>query len=275
MKRVMTIAACLVFAVAGLFANGRAAGGAVVDTSLSTVMSKGALVLGLDDSFPPLGFRNEANEIVGFDIDLAKEATRRMGIRLVLQPIDWNAKEQELNTGAIDCIWNGFVVTEERKKVITFTPPYFLQGQILIVKSNTPYQKLADLAGKSIGIQYSSTSLEAINEMPAFKSSLKEIVEYKDYLTAFMDMETGGIEAVVCPLTVAQDNIQRSGRNFRILGETLDATAFDVGVGFRKGDQALADKVWEVLVAMDKDGTVAAISQKWFGVNISVISRNY
>jgi polar amino acid transport system substrate-binding protein len=274
MKRI-GIAVFLVLMAATVFAGARKEGGASTasggDKSLETVLAKKKLILGLDDSFPPMGFRNENNEIVGYDVDLAKEVARRMGIELVLQPIDWNAKEQELNTGEIDCIWNGFTITEERKQNLLFTPPYLKNAQVVVVKGNSPVNTLKDLAGKTAGTQAGSSSVDAIDDAPEFKASLKTVIEYKDFLTALMDLDVGGVDAVVIDLVVANDNINRSGKPFRILEETLGEEEF--GVGFRKNDRALADKVWATLREMAGDGTVARISTKWLGADISIIGK--
>jgi len=258
--------------VAGMvFGGGKSSGNAKGDNSLQNIMNKKKLVMGLDDSFPPMGFRNERNEIVGYDVDLAKEVTRRMGVELVLQPIDWAAKEQELNTGEIDCIWNGFTITDERKQNILYTPPYLKNAQVIVVKGNSPVNTLADLAGKTVGTQAGSSSIDALNDAPDFKASLKKVVEYQDFLTALMDLDVGGIDAVVIDLVVANDNINRSGKDFRILTETLGDEEF--GIGFRKGDQALADKVWATLLEMASDGTVAKIATQWLGADISIIGK--
>ena len=120
------------------------------DNSLEELKSRGEFVLGLDDSFPPLGFRNEANEIVGYDIDLAGEVAKRLGVKLRCQPIDWTAKEQELATGNIDCIWNGFTMTAERLEAMSFTEPYLDNAQVVIVRGDSGIKTLADLAGKTI-----------------------------------------------------------------------------------------------------------------------------
>jgi polar amino acid transport system substrate-binding protein len=272
MKRI-GLAVFLVLTAAALFGGARQegvpAGGG--DRSLETVLAKKKLVLGLDDSFPPMGFRNENNEIVGYDVDLAKEVARRMGVELVLQPIDWNAKEQELNTGEIDCIWNGFTITEERKQNLLFSPPYLKNAQVIVVKGNSPVNSLKDLAGKTAGTQAGSSSVDAIDGAPEFKASLKTLIEYKDFLTALMDLDVGGVDAVVIDLVVANDNINRSGKPFRILGETLGEEEF--GIGFRKNDKALADKVWATLGEMAGDGTVARIATKWLGADISIIGK--
>ncbi|MDR1868304.1 MAG: amino acid ABC transporter substrate-binding protein [Treponema sp.] len=271
MKRFVLFSLGFMVMVAGLCASGRSATPGV-DNSWNNVASKGKLILGLDDSFPPMGYRNEANDIVGYDVDLAKEAAKRLGVQLVLQPIDWNAKEQELNTGEIDCIWNGFTITEERKQALNFTKPYLKNAQVIVVKTDSPYQTLTDLAGKTAGLQAGSSSVDALEEAGAFKASLKNVIEYKDYLTALMDLDVGGADAIVIDLVVANDNIQRSGKPFRILNETLGAEEF--GIGFRKNDIALADKVWGALEAMTADGTVAQITTRWFGSDISIIGKN-
>ena len=272
MKKIVIVAVCVFLAAGTVFPGGRsdarASGG---DNSLTNIMNKKKFILGLDDSFPPMGFRDEKNEIVGYDVDLAREVTRRMGVELVLQPIDWNAKEQELNTGEIDCIWNGFTITEERKQNLLFTPPYLKNAQVIVVKSNSPVNTLRDLSGKTAGTQAGSSSVEAIDNAPEFKAGLRNIVEYKDFLTALMDLDVGGIDAVVIDLVVANDNINRSGKPFRILGETLEEEEF--GIGFRKNDKALADKVWATLREMRGDGTIAKITTQWMGADISIIEK--
>ena len=269
MKRILIIAAIACIALSVLTAAG--VNEQVGDQSLQKVTDKGVFVLGLDDSFPPMGYRNENNEIVGFDIDLAKEVTKRMGVELKLQPIDWNAKEQELNTGNIDCIWNGFTITEERQQVINFTDPYVDNAQVAVVWTDSPVQNLADLAGKKVGIQAGSSASDAVYGDQAFADSLDEIVEVKDNLTALMDLEIGGVDAVVLDLFVANDNIKRSGKDFRILDEHLSSEKY--GIGFRKNDQALRDEVQKHLEAMAQDGTLAKISTDWFGGDITVIGK--
>jgi polar amino acid transport system substrate-binding protein len=269
MKKTTLILAVMLMVASSLFAAG--AKEQAGDNSLQKALDKGKLIVGLDDSFPPMGFRNEANEIVGFDVDLAKEVCSRLGIEAVFQPIDWNAKEQELNTGNIDCIWNGFTITEDRLANMTFTKPYVSNAQVVVVKGDSPYTTLASLAGKKLGYQAGSSAAEAVDGSPEFKKSLKQIVEFKENLTGLMDLEIGGIDALVLDLLVANDNINRSGKDFKILSETL--TKEDYGIGFRKGEQKLADGVWTQLVAMDKDGTMAKIATQWFGADITVVGK--
>lgn len=241
------------------------------DNSLKAVMDKKTFVLGLDDSFPPMGFRDENNEIVGYDIDLAREVTKRMGVELVLQPIDWNAKEQELNTGKIDCIWNGFTMTAEREQALTFSKPYLKNAQVVVVRADSAFNALADLSGKKVGLQAGSSAADALEAATDFRASLSGVVEFKDNLTALMDLEIKGVDAVVMDLMVANDNINRSGKAYRILEESLAPENY--GVGFRKADLALMQKVQETLEAMAADGTIAKISEKWFKADISIVGK--
>jgi polar amino acid transport system substrate-binding protein len=261
MKRILLAALCL----ATLH------GSALADDSLAAVKAKGKLVLGLDDSFPPMGYRNDDNQIVGYDIDLAREVAKRLGVQLAPQPIDWNAKEQELNTGKIDCIWNGFTITEERKQAMLFSKPYLRNAQVVVVKKGAGYTTLASLKGKKVGLQAGSSAADALAGAKDFKASLKEVVEFKDNLTALMDLDVKGVDAVVMDLILANDNIKRSGKPYVVLQETLAPEVF--GVGFRKNDVALRDAVQGALEAMAKDGTLGKITVKWFGSDISVVGK--
>jgi polar amino acid transport system substrate-binding protein len=269
MKKGLVIVATLLMG-AVLFANGTGEQGKA-DNSLQKIKDKGQFVLGLDYSFPPMGYRNENNEIVGFDIDFAREVCSRLEVKLVCQPIDWNAKEQELNTGNIDCIWNGFTITKERTENMAFTSAYVDNAQVVVVKGNSPVKSLLDLAGKKIGLQAGSSAQEAVDDTPDFKKSLKQIVEFKDNLTALMDLEIGGVDGVVLDLLVANDNINRSGKDFRILSEGLSKESY--GVGFRKSDLKLRDAVQAQMEAMAKDGSLAKIATKWFGADITVVGK--
>ncbi len=243
----------------------------IADTSLDDVLSKGELVMGLDDSFPPMGFRNDDNEIVGYDVDLAREVASRLGVELVLQPIDWNAKEMELNTKRIDCIWNGFTMTAEREEAMSFSKPYLQNSQVVVVRSDSDYHSLSDLAGSTVGLQAGSSAQEALNSAADFKASLGDVAEFRDNLTALIDLELHGIDAVVMDLVVAEYSIQQSGKDFRILDEALAPESY--GVGFRKDDVALRDRVQAILEEIAADGTAALISESWFGSDISTIGK--
>lgn len=268
MKKTLAV---LLLCAAGACAFAGGAKDSGVDTSLTDVQEKGVFVLGLDTSLPPLGFIDESNEIVGFDIDLAREVCARLGVELQCQPINWAAKEQELNTGNIDCIWNGFTITPEREAAMAFTKPYLDNAQVVIVRRDSGYTSLADLAGKTIGLQGGSSAAEAVEANPEFKASLKDIVEFKENLTALMDLEIGGVDGVVMDLVVGNYSINTTGKDFVVLDEHLASEQY--GVGFRKNDIALRDAVQQTLEEMAADGTVAAISTKWFGSDITVIAE--
>lgn len=228
-------------------------------------------VVGLDDSFPPLGFRDENNEIVGYDIDLAKEAISRLGYEAVFQPIDWAAKEQELNSKQIDCIWNGFTITDERKASMSFTKAYLANAQVVVVRADSGFAALSDLAGKTIGVQAGSSAQKAIDSSADFKASLKGIVEFKENVTALNDLEIGNIDGVVMDLVVANYCIKQGNRPVVVMAESLSPEEY--GVAFRKSEPEVRDKFQATLEAMEADGTVAKISEKWFGTNLSVIGK--
>jgi polar amino acid transport system substrate-binding protein len=269
MKKTITLLMLSLFLATSIFASGTKEESG--DNSLAKVQEKGVFVLGLDDAFPPMGYRNENNEIVGYDIDLAKEVTSRMGVELKLQPIDWNSKEQELATGNIDCIWNGFTKSPTREKVMSFTDAYVMNKQVLVVKSDSPLKSLEDFKGKTVGLQGGSTASDAMDSSVDFKNSLKQVIEFKDNLTALMDLNAGGLDGVVLDLLVANDTIERSNMDFVILNAGL--TEEEYAVGFRLKDLALRDAVESKLIEMQKDGTMSAITTKWFGSDISVIGK--
>ncbi|HEY5584317.1 MAG TPA: amino acid ABC transporter substrate-binding protein [Ruminiclostridium sp.] len=257
--------------MAAAFAFAGCGSSTTADKSWDKIKDKGEFVLGLDDQFPPMGFRDDNNEIVGYDIDLAKEVASRLGVKLKLQPINWDTKEQELNTGNIDCIWNGFSIDDERKKNVLFSDPYMNNQQVLVVMADSSYNSQADLAGKTVALQAESTAGKALDSKADFKASLKEVVELKDNNLCLMDLKTGGVEAVAMDEIVARYYVQVKGDKYRILDDGLSAEEY--GVGFRKADVQLTAKVNDTLKAMAKDGKIAEISNKWFGKDISTIVK--
>ncbi len=244
---------------------------AAVDQSWDKIKEKGELVLGLDESFPPMGFRDEDNNIVGYDIDLAKEVASRLGVKLILQPINWDSKDQELKTGNIDCIWNGFSINEERKQNILFSDPYMKNNQVVVVTADSKFKTLADLKGKSVSLQATSSAADAVEKNTDFKNSLKDVVELKDNTLCLMDLKTGNTDGVVMDEIVARYQIKMNSEKYRILDESLAAEEY--GVGFRKGDLQLMTQVNDTLKAMAKDGKITEISNKWFGKDISIVEK--
>lgn len=178
------------------------------DDSLQYILDKGTLVLGLDESFPPMGYRDsKSGEIVGFDIDLAKELASRMGVKLVIQPIDWNAKELELSSKNIDVIWNGMSVTEERAENMFLSKPYVANAQVIIVAEDSPIKTKADLAGKNVALQRGSSALDAVTaDEETYNAILNggSIVEFDDNITAYLDLKAGRVDAFVVDLVVGE-----------------------------------------------------------------------
>jgi polar amino acid transport system substrate-binding protein len=225
-----------------------------------------AIVIGLDDNFPPMGFRNDKNELVGFDIDLAKEAGKRLGVEVTFKPIDWNAKEAELNGNRIDVLWNGLTITEERKTNILFTKPYLENRQIVVVTDKSPVKTKAELAGKVVGVQDGSSAVEAVQKDAATAKSIKELKKFGDNVTALMDLSAGRLDALVVDEIVGRYYTGKKPGEYRVLEDNFGTE--DYGVGTRKGDTDLAGKLDKALTDMKADGTAAKISTLWFGKDI-------
>ena len=258
--------------------SGSSAVSASEDKSWEKVESAGTLVLGLDDAFPPMGYKDtETGDIIGFDIDIAKEVCSRLGIELKLQPIDWNNKQSELENGNVDCLWNGFSKTPERDEQFNLSIPYMKNEQIILVKTDSDYQTLEDLAGKTIGVQADSSAESALEEEENkdFKDSLNEIVKIDDYALAVLEIQNGTIDAISIDEVVARFYLKNDPDAYRILsdsnGEALSLATEDYVIGFRKGDNALKAKIEETLKEMSKDGTMKTISEKWFDEDVTTV----
>ena len=244
------------------------------DDSLQKIKDKGQLVLGLDDSFPPMGFRDTDNNIVGYDIDQAKEVAERMGVELVITPVDWDYKETELNDGNVDCLWNGMSVDDERKEKMNLSEPYMENRQVVVVLADSGINTLADLAGKSVILQAGSTAVGALDSKEDVKSTLREVTEVPDNVQAMMELGQGTGDAVVMDEVVARYYISKSDNpdQFKVLDEALSDEVY--AVGFRKADQSLRDEVQKILGEMKADGTLKTITEKWFGSDISIVPDN-
>lgn len=265
-KIVKLLVITMLFAVLAAGCSGK---DARKDTSLEDIKAKGQLVLGLDDAFPPMGFKDDNQEIVGFDIDVAREVCKRMGIDLVIQPIKWEAMGMELSTKNVDCIWNGMTYNEERAKSMTLSIPYMKNTQVAVVLAGSSVNTLKDLAGKTVAIQNGSTASDAIDANKEFKDSLKELVKVDDNVQALLDLKVSGSDAVVMDEVVARYYTEKEPGTYKVLEESLADEEYVVG--FRKGDESLCAEVEKYLKEMAGDGTLAKISETWFGKDLTTV----
>ena len=250
------------------------------DQSWDKVKSAGQLVLGFDKAFPPMGYVDtKTGETVGFDIDMATEACKRLNIKVKFQPINWDNKQAEIDNGNVDCLWNGFSKTEERAKQFNLSIPYMKNNQVILVKTGSSYQGLDSLSGKTIGVQSDSSAETALNDPAnsAFKSSLKQIVKIDDYSKAVLEIQNGTIDAIAIDEVVARYYLTNNPGAYMILqgkdGKDISLAVEDYVVGFRKNDEALKEKIEGVLREMSKDGAAAKISQKWFGKDVITLPK--
>lgn len=232
------------------------------------------LVVGIDDEYAPMGFRNEKGELIGFDIDLAKEAAKRMGVQFEFLPIDWNNKENELDSGRIDLIWNGLDITPERQERILYSKPYMDNRQILLVKKDNDQgiRSEADLAGKVVGTQDGSNSADYIHQNEKLKNSFKEFKTYRNFRDAFNDLESGAVDVLIVDELAGRFEMSKVPSKFDPI-ETTIGPVTEIGIGFRKGDTELRDKVQSAFDSMIRDGTARRISEQWFQADLIKLRR--
>lgn len=228
-------------------------------------------VLGLDASFPPMGFTDQNNEIIGVDIDIAKAVCEKLGMQFEAKPIDWASKEMELNTGKISCIWNGLTITDDRKEAFELSRSYMINDQVVVVMNNSEIQSKADLAGKIVAAQADSSGLEALQKDEIY-SEIKDgaAKEYADYVTAMGDLELGRCDAIVMDSVVANYYISANAKEMRILEDTMSEEEY--GIAFKKGDTALLEAVETAISELAEEGKIAEISQKWFGKDDQIVT---
>lgn len=225
------------------------------------------LTVGFDQAYPPYGFVGDDGQFTGFDLDLAAEVCKRNNWEVKDEPIEWDAKDTLLNSGAITCIWNGFTM-EGRKNDYTFSAPYMLNGQVVVVKKDSGINSLADLAGKTVITQTDSAAQEVLEGDKAnVAATFATLDTIGDYNTAFMQLESGAVDAVACDLSISQYQISAKPDAYKQLDEALSTEHY--AVGFKKGSQALSDKVTETLKAMDADGFVKQLCDKYSSYGIS------
>lgn len=225
------------------------------------------LTVGFDQAYPPYGFVGDDGQFTGFDLDLAAEVCKRNNWEVKDEPVEWDAKDTLLNSGAITCIWNGFTM-EGRENDYTFSAPYMLNGQVVVVKKDSGINSLADLAGKTVITQTDSAAQEVLEGDKAnVAATFATLDTIGDYNTAFMQLESGAVDAVACDLSISQYQISAKPDAYKQLDEALSTEHY--AVGFKKGSQALADKVTETLKAMDADGFVKQLCDKYSSYGIS------
>ena len=233
--------------------------------------SKETIVVGLDDTFAPMGFRDESGELIGFDIDLANKVGEELGVNIEFKPIDWNAKEMELKAGTIDCVWNGMSVTPERKENMALSDKYLNNKIVLmaLADSDTDVTDASQLADLKIGTQIDSSALGVLKSNEAYDSFKDNVQEYDTYDTAIMDLKAGRIDVI------AVDQVLGEYTNNNLGGEMKECT-YDLGddfyvIGFAKDNTELRDKVNDALKTLVDNGEAAKISEKWFGRDIVIL----
>ena len=241
-------------------------------SSAETATGEGrTFTVGFDAEYPPYGYKDESGEYTGFDLELAQEVCDRNGWTLVKQPIDWDSKDMELSTGAIDCIWNGFTMTG-REDDYTFSVPYVDNSIVFVVMNDSDIKSKEDLAGKVVVTQADSSALTALtseednDENLALAASFADLQQVADYNTAFMNLESGAVDAIAVDIGVAQYQLASRGDTFRKLDEPLSTEQY--GIGFKKGNEELRDQVQDTLFEMYKDGTFDEIASKYTDYNL-------
>lgn len=260
-------------------AEGQAQGGdaqdqavavAAGDGSWDKIQAVGKFILGLDDEFPPMGFRDENNDIVGFDIDMARAAAEYLGVEVELKPVIWDTVLLSLNSGEIDCVWNGMSVTEERKKEITFSKPYVNSDQIVVTLAGSDIKTKADLAGTVVGTQMGSSTIDALDDDPETRDSFAELREYASFTQAMMDLDNKRLDAVVIDgiAFYGDFNVKAPGK-YDVMEENFGEE--EMAVGLRQTDGDWIAKINEAFGYLRSSGKAAEISKKWFGEDILII----
>ena len=225
--------------------------------------------VGFDQDFPPMGFVGDDGEFTGFDLDLAAEVAKRLGKEIKYQPIAWDAKDMELTSGNIDCIWNGFS-TKNREDKYTWTKPYMKNDQVFVVRSDSDINSFEDLAGKTVEVQIDSSAEAVLKENTELSGTFTKLQTVADFNTGFMDLEMSGVDALAMNSVVANYQItKRDTEGFKVLDKPLSSEEY--AVGFKLGNTILRDEVQKALEEMKADGTLKSISEKWFGKDVTTL----
>lgn len=237
------------------------------DASLADIKAKGTLIVGCDDEFPPMAFKDANGEIIGFDTALAYMVGEKLGVEVVIQPIDWSTKEMALSSRKIDVIWNGYTIDKSRNDKVEYTKPYLNNQQVVVVKADSDIATLADLAGKVVGTQSNSAGLSALKANEELLESLAELKEYDTFPKALLDLE-GRTDAVVMDKIVIGYLMTQEPGKYKLLEETMGDEYY--GIGCRKGGVALRVAIDNALDELMADGSIEKLSTEWFGSNIVI-----
>ena len=221
------------------------------------------LTVGFDAEYPPFGYKDDNGEYVGFDLDLAQEVCDNLGWELVKKPINWDSKDMELNSGSIDCIWNGFTING-REDDYTWSDPYLNNEQVMVVSADSGIEKLTDLAGKNVVVQAASAALDALNndDNKDLTASFGSLTENPDYNTAFMNLDSGAADAIAVDIGVAKYQLsQREEGKSVIMDEPIQSEQY--GIGFKKGNDELKDTVWNEVLKLYDAGEVDKLAEKY------------
>lgn len=236
-----------------------------------SALDKDEIVVGLDDTFVPMGFKNESGDIVGFDVDLANAVGKKLNKKIKFQPIDWSMKETELDNGNIDLIWNGYSITDERKQKVEFSKPYLNNTQVIVTLADSNIKTKSDLKGKKVGAQNGSTAVDAVEKEADLMKSFNggKLVTFEDNNAALMDLEAKRLDAIVVDEILARYYMKARGQEkYKILTENFGSEQY--GVGIKKGDTKFVDAFNKALNEVIADGTAGEISKKWFEQDIVV-----
>lgn len=228
------------------------------------------LKVGFDQDFPPMGFIGDDGEFTGFDLELAQAVCEKLELEFVPEPIAWDSKDALLNSGAIDCIWNGFTING-REDDYTWSDPYLDNKQVFVVRGDSGIESEADLAGKIVDVQTDSSAQKALEDNGELTATFGSLQVVPDYNTGFMELESGAVDAVAMDIVVASYQIDSRDADFKILDYEIASEEY--GVGFAKGNEALRDQIQQALTELAEEGKVAEISTKWFGEDITTIAK--
>lgn len=272
MRRILTVVMALVLAVSAVGLAGCKKEEEKKDGGLGNA-KEGKIVVGLDDTFAPMGFRDKKNKLVGFDIDLATEVAKQMKLEVEFKPIQWKAKDLELKSKKIDCIWNGMSVTPEREKAMSLSNKYLDNKIILMTSDNKVDIKIAkDLEKYNIGTQEDSAGLEMLKAQKNAKKFIKKVKEYPTYDDAISALKSGRVDVIAIDQVLGAYKNKNLEEKLAICKYALGQDAY--AIGFRKEDTALRDKVNESIKALIDSGKAKEISKKWFGKNLVIFKKN-